>query len=182
MFFCVVFFLTYTVEKNIFLVLGIQSLPCPRFCCLVYFSNTTVCQGKNRDVSLTKKSGQAAQRGGELSPRIFRARLPDFLCSPLQGTCCSRGDGQDELQRSLPTPAILRLCKQSWPVTTLILEACFGLYFESISCSSRTIYPSNLPGSVACVATERSFILRSAQNLLIAVRENAPFPVDCTSK
>lgn len=98
------FFLTYTVEKNIFLVLGIQSLPCPRFCCLVYFSNTTVCQGKNRDVSLTKKSGQAAQRGGELSPRIFRARLPDFLCSPLQGTCCSRGVGQDELQRSLPTP------------------------------------------------------------------------------
>lgn len=43
-------------------------------------------------------------------------------------------EGMDKMNSRGPfqPPAILRLCKQSWPVTTLILEACFGLYFESI--------------------------------------------------
>lgn len=80
-FYLVILFKIYTGEMNIFLVLGIQPLPSPVFCYLVYFSkgHRTVCQGKKRDVSLTKKSEQAAQRGGGPPLEIFGSHLHDSL-------------------------------------------------------------------------------------------------------
>jgi len=53
-------------------------------------------------------------REGVESPslQILKTHLDDFMCDMLWGTSISREVGLSDLQRSLPTPVILRFCEK----------------------------------------------------------------------
>ena len=69
---------------------------------------------KNFTVRVTEHWNRLPREVVESSPlEICKIHLHSYLCDLLQGTCFSREIGLNDLQRSFPTPAILRFCEEN---------------------------------------------------------------------